>query len=185
MRKLIASEWVTLDGVFDADTMPQWFEPYETDARNEYVKETILACDAMLVGRVTYEMLAAYWPNQKNNEFGIADKVNNVRKYVVSSTLKKAEWGPATIIKDNAVQEITKLKQQPGQYILVSGSAALVQTLMRADLIDEYRFLVHPIVMGNGKRWFKDGMAMARLKLAQTKALGLGVTLLCYEPAEH
>jgi dihydrofolate reductase len=181
LRKLIVSEWMTLDGVFDADSMKEWFEPYESQDRQEYIKENVLTSDAFLVGRVTYEMLASYWPNQKNNFAGIADRLNSAPKYVVSSTLKKAEWNNSTIIEDNVVEEITKLKQQPGQDILVFGSAKLVQSLMEADLVDEYRFLVHPIIMGSGKRFFSDEMAGTKLKLVKTETLDLGVTLDCYQ----
>ena len=181
LRKLVVSEWVTLDGVFDADSMKEWFEPYDSSGRQEYIKENVLTSDAFLVGRVTYEMLAAYWPNQKNNEMGVADRLNSAPKYVVSSTLKKAEWNNSTIISEDVVEEITKLKQQPGQDILVFGSATLVQSLMEADLVDEYRFLVHPIIMGSGKRFFSDEMAATKLKLVKTKTLDLGVTLDCYQ----
>src|SRR5207247_4470939 len=152
MRKLIASEWMTLDGVFDAATMNEWFLPYNSDERLAYLQENVRTSDAFLLGRVTYEMLAPHWSKMKNNEDGIADKLNSAPKYVVSSTLDKAEWNNSTIIKDNVVEEITRLKQQPGGNILIFGSAALVQSLMKSDLIDEYRFLIHPIIMGSGKR---------------------------------
>ena len=185
MRKLVVSEWVTLDGVFDSETMEQWFIPYHSDDRGEYIKEGILASDALLLGRVTYEMLAAYWPTLRNNEMGIADRLNSAPKYVVSSTLEKAKWNNSTIIQENAVEEITKLKQQPGQDILIFGSATLVPSLMKADLIDEYRLFVHPIIMGSGKRLFKDGMVTTRLKLVKTKTFSLGVILFCYQPARN
>jgi dihydrofolate reductase len=181
LRKLVVSEWMTLDGVFDADTMKEWFEPYDSPERQNYIRENVLTSDAFLVGRVTYEMLASYWPNQKNNEMGIADRLNSAPKYVVSSTLKKAEWNNSTIINEDVVEEVTKLKQQPGQNILMFGSATLVQSLMEADLIDEYRFLVHPTIMGAGKRFFKDGMVATKLKLVKTKILDSGVTLDCYQ----
>ena len=185
LRKLVVSEWVTLDGVFDADSMKEWFEPYESQDRQEYIKENVLTSDAFLVGRVTYEMLAAYWPNQKNNEMGVADRLNSAPKYVVSSTLKKAEWNNSTIINEDVVEEITKLKQQPGQDILVFGSAQLVQSLMEADLVDEYRFLIHPIIMGSGKRFFRDEMVATKLKLVKTKTLNSGVILDCYQSATN
>ena len=183
MRKLVVSEWMTLDGVFDADTMKEWFEPYDSEDRQNYIKENVLTSDAFLVGRVTYEMLASYWPNQKNNEMGVADRLNSAPKYVVSSTLKKAEWNNSTIINEDVVEEVTRLKQQPGQDILMFGSATLVQSLMEADLIDEYRFLVHPTIMGGGKRFFKDGMVATKLKLVKTKTLNSGVILDCYQSA--
>ena len=136
MRKLVVSEWVTLDGVFDADTMDQWFNPYDSIDRQQCIKETVLASDAFLFGRATYEMLAPYWSSLKDNEMeGVAGKLNSAPKYVVSSTLKKAEWNNSTIIKESVVGEITKLKQQPGQEIQIEGSASLVQSLMEAHLL--------------------------------------------------
>lgn len=183
-RKLIVSAWVTLDGVFDADTMDQWFLPYDSKDRQDYITEGILTADTILLGRTTYEMLAPHWSALKNNEEGVADKLNSVCKYVVSSTLKKAKWNNSTIIKENVVEEITKLKRQPGSEIQIEGSATLVQSLMEASLIDEYRILVHPVVMGSGKRFFKDGMSTTGLKLVKTKTLDLGVILLCYQPAK-
>ena len=183
MRKLVVSAWVTLDGVFDADTMDQWFHPYDSIGRQQYIKETVLASDAFLFGRATYEMLAPYWSRLKDNEMGgVAGKLNSAPKYVVSSKLKKAEWNNSTIIKENVVKEIIKLKQQPGQEIQIEGSATLVQSLMGADLIDEYRLLVHPIIMGSGKRLFKDGMVTTRLKLVSTKTYSSGVMVLAYQP---
>jgi dihydrofolate reductase len=182
MRKLIVSEWMTLDGIFDADTMNEWFIPFNSKDRQEYIVKTMLACDAILFGRKTYEMLAPYWSPLKNNEDGLADKINSVQKYVVSSTLKKADWNNSTIISDNVVEEITSLKQQPGHEIHIEGSATLVQSLIEADLIDEYRFLVHPVIIGSGKRFFKDGMHTAGLKLVKTQTLDLGLMLLCYQP---
>jgi dihydrofolate reductase len=181
MRKLVSKAWVTLDGVFDADTMDQWFNPYQTAERNAEIKKTVLESDAMLYGRTTYEMLAPYWSKLENNEFGIADKLNSVPKYVVSTTLKSADWNNSTIISENVVEEITKLKQQPGQQILLDGSATLAHSLMETGLIDEYRFLVHPYIMGSGKRFFPDGIK-APLKLVSTKTLDSGVVVLYYQP---
>ena len=181
-RKLVVSEWMTLDGVFDADKMEHWFTPYDSEDRRAYITESVLGCDALLLGRTTYEMLAPHWSALRNNEEGLADKLNSVSKYVVSSTLKKAEWDNSIIIKDEVVEEITRLKQQPGHEIQIEGSATLVKSLMEAELIDEYRFLVHPIIMGSGKRFFKDGMDATKLKLVKTKELDLGVVLHCYQP---
>jgi len=182
VRKLIVSEWMTLDGVFDVSTMKEWFEPFDSTDRQNYIRENVMTSGAFLIGRVTYEMFASYWPNQKNDEMGIADRLNNAPKYVVSSTLMNAEWNNSTIIGKNVVEEITKLKQQPGQDIMVFGSASLVRSLMKTDLIDEYRFLVHPIVMGSGKRFFKEEMVTTKLRLAKTKTLNLGVMVDCYQP---
>ncbi len=182
MRKIVVSEGVSLDGVFDAQTMQQWAQPSYSDERDEFVRGLVLASDALLVGRTTYDLQAWYWPNQKNNEYGIADRMNSLPKYVVTSTPLKAQWNNSTIINKNVVEEIAKLKQQPGKAILIQGSGMLVQSLMQADLIDEYKLMIHPAIVGSGKRFFNDGMPMTKLKLVETKTLSLGVVLLCYEP---
>ncbi len=176
MRKLVVSESVTVDGFCDS----QLFIPYQSDERNEYMRATVFASDTLLVGRATYDQLAPYWPTQKN---GMADKMNSVPKYVVSSTPLKAQWNNSSVIKENVVEEIGKLKQQPGQDILIIGSATLVQSLAQTGLIDEYKLLVHPVSASNGKRFFKDGTGLTKLKLVESKPLSLGVVLLSYEPA--
>jgi len=173
---------MTLDGVFDGDTMKDWFMPFDSEERRKYIVKTMDACDAILFGRVTYEMLAPYWSVLKNNEDGLADKINSVKKYVVSSTLKKADWNNTTIINGNVAEEIAKLKQMRGGEIHIEGSATLVKSMMEADLIDEYRFLVHPIIIGSGKRFFKDGMNTAGLTVISAESLDKGVVLHCYEP---
>ena len=188
MRKLIVSEWITLDGVFDADPeyFNQWFIPYDSDARAEYLKRSILGCGAFLMGGATYSALAPYWSALKHNEFDIADKMNNAPKHVVSTTLQTAEWNNTQkIIRDNVVEEIAKLKQESGDYMLVPGSATLVQSLMEANLIDEYRFLVHPIMMGHGRRFCKDGMPVTKFNLVKTETLSLGVIALFYESVKN
>ncbi len=184
MRKLIVKEWITLDGVFDGDTMNEWFNPFQSDERIEYIQNTIQSSDAMIYGRNTYEMLAPYWSKFKNNEMGIAEKLNAVPKYVVSSSLKKADWNNTTIIQGNVVEEIARLKVQTGQQILLDGSASLVHSLMGTALIDEYQFLVHPIMVGKGKRFFRNGMHTPELKLVKTKTFPLGVMLLTYQPTK-
>jgi dihydrofolate reductase len=182
MRKLVVSEWMSLDGVFDAETMEQWYAPYDSKARQDYTRASILGSDALVFGRTTYEMLAPHWSAMTHNEDGVADWLNSVPKYVVSSSLKKADWNNTTIIKDNVIKELNKLKQQSGREIQIEGSAALVESLQKGDVIDEYRFLMHPIIAGKGKRFFNDGMS-SKLKLIDTKALDLGVNLVCYEAA--
>ncbi|SRR5258708_845000 len=186
MRRLVAFEWMTLDSVFDADTMDQWWVSYDSKERQTYIQETYLTSGAYLMGRTTYEMLAPFWSSLKNNEMGIADKFNSTTKYVVSSTPMKAEWENTTVIQGNVEKEMKRLQQENGQHILLIGSATLVESLMQANLIDEYRFLVQPVIMGGegGKRFFKDGMDMTRLKLVESKTLSLGVVALCYQAAK-
>jgi dihydrofolate reductase len=183
MRKIFASAWVTLDGVFDAGTMDEWFSPYHSDARADWIREGILSCGAILVGRATYEMLAPYWSAMKNNEMGIADKLNQAPKFVVSRTLERATWNNSTILRENVVEAIRKLKDQPGADVLLVGSATLARSLMNDGLIDGYRLLVHPIVMGGGKKFFREGTGPARLTLVGAKSLDLGVTALDYRAA--
>jgi len=182
MRKLVVSEWMTLDGVFDAETMDTWWLPYESAERQEAIKEGIEACDVMLYGRLTYKMLAPYWSAQQTDEHGPAAKLNSVRKYVVSSSLKKADWQNSTILTGNIREEVAKLKEQSGGEMLITGSATLVHSLMETDLIDEYRFLVQPILMGSGKRFWKAEMPMTKLKLVSTKTYPKGVIGLTYQP---
>lgn len=183
MGKIIVSEWLTLDGIFDADLMAQWFAPFDSEDRRKYIVGTMDACNAILLGRTTYDMLAPYWSQLKNNEDGLADKINSVKKYVVSSTLKKADWNNTTIINEDVIGEIRKIKQESLSEIHIEGSATLVQSLAAANLIDEYRFLVHPIIVGAGKRFYKDGMNTPGMKVIRTETLDKGVVLLCYQPA--
>src|SRR6266496_6774806 len=184
MRKIVVSEGLTLDGVFDAETMGQWAAPSYSDERDEIVRGIVLASDTLLLGRTTYDIQAYYWPNQKEDKYGIANHKNSMPKYVVTSTPLQAQWNNTTIIKNNVVEEIAKLKQQPGKDILIEGSATLVKSLAQAGLIDEYKLMVHPVIAGNGKRFFKDGMELTKLKLVESKLLNLGVVALCYESTQ-
>lgn len=180
MRKVIASEFISLDGVIEA---PQnWHFPYVTDDMMAEVTTQLMGADAFLYGRTTYEEFASYWPTATDDETGIADKLNSTPKYVVSTTLQKAGWKNSTLIKGQVADEIRKLKQQPGGNIGMTGSATLIQALLGAGLIDELRLLVHPIVVGKGKRLFRDGMDTAGLKLVESRAFKGGVVLLVYQP---
>ena len=182
MRKIVVSEGVSLDGVFDAQTMGQWAAPFYSDERDEFIRKSILAADALLLGRTTYDLQAWYWPNQKEDKYGIANHKNSMTKYVVTSKPLQAQWNNSTIIQNNIVEEIAKLKQQPGKDILIEGSATLGESLMQAGLVDEYRLMVHPVIVGDGKRFFKDGMDLTKLKLVESKQISLGIVLLTYEP---
>jgi dihydrofolate reductase len=175
MRKLIVTEFVSLDGVMDE---PAWTVPYWNDEIAQFKAEEALAGDALLLGRVTYQGFAAAWPESKDEG---ADYFNNVAKYVVSTTLDKAEWNNSTLISDDIVTEIGKLKQQDGNDIVVHGSATLVQTLIRHDLVDSLRLLVYPVVLGKGKRLFQ-AETTATLKLVSAQMFTSGVAALIYEP---
>lgn len=179
MRKLIVNEYITLDGVIEAPE--QWQFPYLSQDVAEVIQEQILDADAILLGRVTYEIFADSWPQRTNNEFGVADKLNSAPKFVVSSTLEKVEWNNSKLIRENAEVEIARLKQQPGGNILIIGSAGLVRSLVGNDLIDEYRLLVHPVVLGKGKRLFSEE-ADFTLKLLDARTFSSGIVLLRYQP---
>ncbi len=157
LRKLWVKAWMTLDGVFDADTMDQWWHPSDSAERQRYIMEQYAQGDVYLLGRATYEMLWPFWSTQTTGD-GPGPILNRMKKYVVSTTLSTAPWKETTIIKGNVVGEIAKLKQQPGKDIIIDGSASLVRSLMGTDLIDEYRFLVQPVIMGRGRRFFTDGV---------------------------
>jgi dihydrofolate reductase len=175
MRKVVVTEFVSLDGVMEE---PRWTFKYWNDEIAKFKGEESSASDALLLGRVTYQGFAVAWTGSKAEG---ADYFNSVRKYVVSTTLDKVEWNNSTLIKDNVMEEITKLKEQDGQDIAVHGSATLVQTLMQHDLVDRYRLLVYPVVVGKGKRLFKEGTT-ATLKLLESQSFSSGVVALVYEP---
>ena len=184
MRKIIASAGIALDGVFEAETMGKWAAPFYSEERDEYVRGNVLAADTLLLGRTTYDLQAWYWPNQKEDKYGIANHKNNMAKYVITSRPLQAQWNNSTIIKKNVVEEIAKLKQQPGKDIIIDGSATLVQSLQGTGLIDEYRLLVEPFIMGRGRRFFEDGTAMSKLHLVESKTLKSGTLALIYQPAD-
>jgi dihydrofolate reductase len=188
MRKIIVSEFITVDGVMEAPGGEKslgersgWTFPYGSDEQMKFKHEELFAADAILLGRVTYDGFAAAWPNLTGmGDFG--ERMNSIPKFVVSKTAEKLEWNNSTLIKENVVEEITKLKQMPGKDILVFGSAELLQTLVQNDLVDEYRLMVFPVVLGIGKHLFKDGDKKAALKLIGTKIFASGVIVLTYEP---
>jgi dihydrofolate reductase len=184
MRKIVISESVTVDGIFDAETMGKWAVPYYSEERDELIRGIVLASDALLLGRTTYDIQVWYWPSQKDDKYGIANHKNSMAKYVVTSKPLQAQWNNSTVIDKNVVEEVAKLKQQPGQDILIEGSATLVQSLAEAGLIDEYKLLIHPSIMGSGKRLFKEGMGLTKLKLVESKPISRGVVLLSYEPTK-
>jgi len=177
MRKVVVAEFLSLDGVMDE---PAWTVPYWNDEIAKFKYDELFASDAHLLGRVTYQGFAAAWPS-RTDEQGFADRMNSLPKYVVSTTLEKVEWNNSHLIKKNVVEEISRLKQQPGQDILVAGSATLVNTLVEHDLVDEYHLLIYPVVLGQGKRLFKDG-SKATLKLVETKSFSSGVVAHIYQP---
>ncbi len=179
MRKVVVTEYVTLDGVMEEPGT--WSFPFWNDELAKYKYDELFASDALLLGRITYQGFAAAWPTMTDTgDFG--ERMNSLPKYVASTTLKEATWN-ATVIVGEVAEAIAKMKQESGQDILVAGSGDLVQTLMQHDLIDEYRFMVYPFVLGSGKRLFRDGSATKNLKLVETKTFSSGVVVLSYQPA--
>ena len=186
MRKITVSEFVSLDGVMEdpggseKSSFGGWTLGYWNDEIGKFKYDELFAADALLLGRMTYEGFAAAWPKAEGTgDFG--ERMNSIAKYVVSSSLKQADWTNSHILKANAVEEITRLKQQDGKDILVGGSATLIQTLIAHDLVDSYRLLIYPVVLGGGKRLFKDG-TKTDLKLIEAKSVGAGVVAMIYEP---
>ncbi len=189
MRKIVVTEFLSLDGVMEDPGGSEgtehggWTFKYWNDDIAKLKLDEVFACDAHLLGRVTYQGFAAAWPG-RTDEAGFADRMNTLPKYVVSTTLDKTEWNNSHLINSNVVEEIRKLKEQPGQNILVAGSATLIQTLMQHDLVDEFRLLVYPVVLGSGKHLFREGH-MIPLNLVETKPTSSGVVLLVYQKAPN
>jgi dihydrofolate reductase len=192
MRKIIVSEFVSLDGVMqapggvDEDTdggfaHGGWTGPYWHDDMGANILQELNQADTLLLGRKTWQGHAeAFEPAPADDPF--AGLLNSMQKYVVSTTLESADaWRNSTIISQDVVDEVRKLKEQPGKDIYVDGSSVLVHTLAQADLVDEYHLLVFPIVLGSGKRVFPDGF-YSGLKLIETKPFPSGVVLLRYQP---
>ena len=186
MRKVVASEYVSLDGVMgdpgggDKTRRGGWSFQFWNDEAARFKFDELFASDALLLGRVTYEGFAKAWPSMKD-EAGFADRMNNLPKYVVSKTLDTLIWNNSRLITGNISEEVTKLKQEAGQDILLAGSSRLFQTLMQHDLIDEYRLMVHPVVLGEGKLLFGSESDMKVLRLVDTKQFSSGVLVLTYE----
>jgi dihydrofolate reductase len=183
MRKVVASEFVSLDGVVESPE--KWHFPYFNDQMGDAIGAAMASSDSMLMGRVLYEEWAAFWPNQDPDENPVAARMNGVRKYVVSTTLEEPlEWQNSTLIGDNVAEEISRLKEQPGKDISISGSPTLVRSLLEEDLLDELRLMLHPIVVGNGKHLFEDGGDQKALQLVDSKTFSTGVVYLTYQPAQ-
>ena len=189
MGRIVATEFVSLDGVMEAPGGGEeyrhagWtFEIARGEEGDKFKLDELVEAEAQLLGRRTYEGFAAAWPGMTDGA-GFAEKMNAMPKYVVSSTLEKAEWNNSTVLGGDFVEEIAKLKQGVDGVILVAGSAQLVQGLIEHDLLDELRLMVFPVLLGSGKRVFADHDDKKTLKLVDTKIVGEGIAILTYEPA--
>jgi dihydrofolate reductase len=187
--RIVVTEFISLDGVVEAPGGGEgfkhggWsFEISRGEEGDKFKLDETMSSEALLLGRVTYEGFAEAWPS-RTDEFGFADKFNSMPKYVISSTLDDPEWNNSTVLKGDVVDEVTKLKQEQDGDIVVHGSPQLVQTLIENDLVDEYRLMVFPVVLGSGKRLFGETTDKKSLRLVDSKVVGDGVSILVYQPA--
>jgi dihydrofolate reductase len=181
MRKIVAGLFMSLDGVVEAPE--SWHFPYFNDELGEIVTDQMTASDTMLLGRKTYEEFAAFWPNQ-GDDVPLATEINGVRKLVASTTLDSVDWQNAELIQGDVPEDLRKRKQEEGKDISITGSPTLVRSLLDAGVLDELRLLVHPIVVGHGKRLFGAEGAQVPLRLVSSRTLATGVQYLVYAPAE-
>jgi dihydrofolate reductase len=192
MSKVVVLTNLTLDGVMQGPARPDedrrggfehggWAAPY---AAMEATGNNFASAGALLFGRRTYEHFYAVWPKQTNSPY--TEFLNTIQKYVASTTLKEPlPWSNSTLLKGDAAQAVSQLKQQPGKDLLIMGSGELIQSLMRANLIDDYVLLIHPLVLGSGRRLFPDGGAAATLRLVATSTTDKGVVIATYQPASQ
>jgi dihydrofolate reductase len=181
MRKVVAVELLSLDGVMESPE--EWASSYSNEEMEAANAKGMVASDALLLGRKTYEQMAAFWPEQPGGT-PMVDYINSVQKLVVSTTLEEVGWNNSTLIKDNALEQIAELKRQPGKDITSIGSAILVRALLKAGLLDELRLMVNPVVLGGGTRLFEDG-GYEILELVSSETFDTGVVSLAYRPSEE
>jgi dihydrofolate reductase len=194
--RIVVSEFLTLDGVMqapggkDEDTSGgfehggwQLDNEYIDDVGGQAIVESFESSDGMLLGRRTYDIFAAFWPTSDEEPF--AGLMNNMKKYVASRTLEEPlEWQNSELLQGDTVQAVRELKEKPGRDLVVIGSGDFAQTLIDNDLVDEYRLMIHPIVVGGGKRLFRDGNPLAKLRLVDSKTSTTGVLFLTYVPGD-
>jgi dihydrofolate reductase len=192
MPRIVVNAFLTLDGVMQAPGGPDedrdggfahggWQAPYLDDVGGRLVTEGISDADGFLLGRKTYEIFASYWPKVTDPNDVIAKALNSRPKYVVSRSLERVTWNDSRLIKGDVLAEIRKLRQQPGRTLHTWGSTELLQTLLRNDLVDEYRLFVFPVVLGSGKRLFGSGTVPAALRRVESIATGKGGTYQRFE----
>jgi dihydrofolate reductase len=194
MRKLIITTFLSVDGVMQAPGAPDedrsggfthggWLVPYPDEIFGRLVTTWTKQASAFLLGRGTYEIFAAHWPRVTDPNDEIARALNGQPKYVASTTLKKAEWQNSTVIRGDVLEAVRALKREGTGEIQVHGSHGLAQTLIKSDLVDEYRLWIHPVILGSGKRLFDEGAVPAALKLSETMTTSTGVIVQTYERA--
>ncbi len=193
MRKVIVNEFLTLDGVMQAPGLPDedrsggfehggWQMPLMDDEAGSAITEGLAATGGLLLGRVTYEIFAGFWPNAPADD-PLAQTINGLPKYVVSTTLREPlEWNNSHLIKGDVANEVARLKAEPGKDLRVIGSGELVQTLIGHDLVDEYDLMIYRVVLGSGKRLFREDSPEISLRLVDSKTSKTGVLIVTYEP---
>ena len=186
MRTLAITQNITVDG--SIEMLGDWFDPQAqggTDSSDllEELHRQAGEADALVFGRRTFEDLRGYWPQQSDDSTGIANHLNNVRKYVASSTMTRPNWQNATVLTGNVIDQVRALKSEPGGDIVVTGSITLSHALIEAGLVDEYRLFVYPVVQGRGRRMFPDGVELPMLNLLEAKAFRCGINYTRYSPS--
>jgi dihydrofolate reductase len=196
MRKVIADEWMTLDGVIQAPGQANedttggfahggWHVGYFDDLAQRRVVDSVVTAGGFLLGRRTYEIFAAHWPNASEEEQVLAEPLNTKPKYVASRTLTEPlEWQNSTVLQGDVPEAVAGLKQEDGEDLHVIGSSELVQTLFEHDLVDEFRVMIDPVVVGGGKRLFRDDGGLRPLRLVDSQVTTTGVIIATYAPAE-
>jgi dihydrofolate reductase len=191
--RLTLTMFVTLDGVVQAPGGPEedpsggfeyggWLVPYAENDMLEAMAGFFAEADAFLLGRRTYEIFAAFWPDVTDPDDPIASRLNGLPKCIASRTLEEVSWKGSELLKGDVAAEVAKLKRRPGRELQVHGSGGLAQTLIQHDLVDEYRLLTYPVVLGKGKRLFADGAKPAALNLVDHKSTNAGVSIDVYTP---
>jgi dihydrofolate reductase len=196
MRKVVANEFMTLDGVVQAPSYPDedttggfehggWHRHYLDDVSMRWVVENVIGAGGFLLGRGTYEMFAAHWPNASEEEQALAQPLNTLPKYVVSTTLSEPlEWRNSTLLRGDLREAVSALRAEEGRDLHVIGSPGLVQSLIEHDLVDELQLMIDPLVLGGGKRFFPDDGALKRLRLVDNQATSTGALIATYAAAE-
>ena len=180
MRKVIVSIFVSLDGSFEGPNKELDWHVWD-DEMEKYMGDLLNTVDAILLGRVAYQLLANYWPSSTEN---LAPKLNKLPKIVFSKTLEKVEWNNSRLIKENIKEEVLRIKRQPGKDLVLFGGADIASAFLQLGLIDEYRIIVNPVVLSNGKPFFKDIKDTFNLKLLKAKTFSCGNVILYYQPTK-